>query len=149
MRVLRVHVSYSEWLLETVIQIGGTTAVFHNKLRLVQSQWLRNLSEQSVLGLHDIQTFLPVTFTHEEHSRKMFITITLKHLLSWEQTPKQKLQSFVLGNSSLQQWTSSDWLSSVQICGESTCRSPICGYGLILKLPFCVIRNMLLKAMQC
>jgi hypothetical protein len=70
--VSSVHVSYCEWLLESVIKIGGTTAVFHNKLRLVQSQWLHDLSEQPVLGLHDLWTCLPVTFTHSGHRRKLF-----------------------------------------------------------------------------
>lgn len=72
MCVPKVHVSYCEWLLESVIQVGGPFAVFHNRRCLAQSQWLHDLSEQSVLGLHYLWTCLPVTFTHREHMRKMF-----------------------------------------------------------------------------
>jgi len=65
-----VHVSYCEWLLESVIQIGGPFAVFHNRWCLVEN--FSDLSQQSVLGLHDLWTCLPVTFTHKEHCRKKF-----------------------------------------------------------------------------
>lgn len=80
----RVHVSYCEWLLESTIQTGGTTAVFHNKLHSVQSQWLHDLSEQSVLGLHDLWTGLPVTFIHREHSRKMLHYNNLQTIAQFE-----------------------------------------------------------------
>jgi len=49
MCVSKVHVSYCEWLLllESVTQIGGTIAVFHNRWCLVQSQWVGHV-DQSV-----------------------------------------------------------------------------------------------------
>lgn len=72
MCVPKVHVSYCARLLESVIQIGGPIAVLHNRWHLIQSQWLHDLSKQSVLGLHDLWTCLPVTFIHREHCRKMF-----------------------------------------------------------------------------
>jgi hypothetical protein len=60
-----------------MIQIGGPITVLHNRRRLIQFQWLHGLSEQSVLGLHDLRTCLPVTFIHRKHCRKMFYKITL------------------------------------------------------------------------